>query len=140
MKGKELRVLPKRIGHWLLAPLGFGLAVAGVVAYVVRFSFQRLEAPWYMPALALLGVLLVSVSLIEKRTIWRGLALVALLLLAGLEIAFLNAMRLPAYAGPVAAGRPFPAFEAKRADGSLLTQGDLLGEQGNLLVFFRGRW
>jgi hypothetical protein len=120
--------------------LGLGLAALGVVAYVVQISRQRLMAPWYMPALAVLGVVLVVMSLWERRTVWRVLALSAVVLLAGFELLFLHAMRLPTYTGPVAAGRPFPAFETKRADGTPFTQRDLAGDKNNVLVFFRGRW
>ena len=60
--------------------------------------------------------------------------------LAGAEGAFLAALRLPAYTGPVAAGRPFPAFATIRADGTPFTQSDLEGDQDTVMVFFRGRW
>jgi len=36
-------------------------------------------------------------------------------------------MRLPPYAGPVEVGRPFPAFEARRADGKPFSQDDWQG-------------
>src|SRR5919112_152763 len=85
-------------GHLFLL-LGLGLAVVGVVAYLVQLKLQRLTFPWYMPALALLGVVLVIASLWEKRTVWRVLALVAVVLLAGFELTALNAMRLPPYTG-----------------------------------------
>jgi len=49
-------------------------------------------------------------------------------------------MRLPAYNGPIAVGRPFPAFEARRADGTPFRQSDLIGDQHHAIVFFRGRW
>jgi hypothetical protein len=124
----------------LLLLLGLALAVLGVVAYVVQLALKRLTWPWYMPALAWLGVTLVIMSLWKRRTVWRGLALVAVLLLAGAESAALYATRLPPYAGPVAVGRPFPAFEARRADGTPFTQADLAGDQHHVLVFFRGRW
>jgi hypothetical protein len=120
--------------------LGLGLAVLGVVAYVVQISLQRLMLPWYMPALALLGVVLVVMSLWQRRTLWRVLALLAVVLLAGAELAVLHAMRLPSYAGPIAVGRPFPAFEAKQADGTPFTQNDLTGDRDSVIVFFRGRW
>ena len=103
-------------------------------------SLQRLMAPWYMPALAILGVILVAMSLVARRTIWRVLALVAVVLVAGLEVAFLYAVRLPSYTGPIAVGRPFPAFETTRADGSPFAERDLAGDRKNVLVFFRGRW
>ncbi len=130
---------PHRIFGRLFMSLGLALAVLGVVAYAVQISLQRLTVPWYMPALATLGVVLVVVSLIERRTIWRILALGALLLVAGAEWAFLYALRLPPYTGLIAVGRPFPAFETKRADGTAFTERDLAGSQNTVLVFFRGR-
>ena len=121
--------------------LGLGLAALGVVAYGVQLWLQRLTLPWYMPALALLGAVLVIASLWEKRTVWRVLALVAVVLLGGFEVIALNAMRLPPYTGPIAVGRPFPAFEARLADGTPFTQDHLAGgETHSVLVFFRGRW
>ena len=90
-----------------------------------------------MPALALLGVALVAASLWQRRTAWRVIALVAL---GGFEVMALNAMRLPPYTGPVAVGKPFPAFEARLADGTPFTQADLAGASHTAMVFFRGRW
>jgi cytochrome oxidase Cu insertion factor (SCO1/SenC/PrrC family) len=119
---------------------GLGLPILGVAAYAMQLSLRRLMLPWYLPAAALLGVALVVASLWERRTVWRALALVMVLLLAGFELLALIAMRLPPYAGPIAVGRPFPAFEARRADGTPFTQNDLIGDQHHALVFFRGRW
>ena len=131
---------PARSRGRLLMLAGLGLAALGVVAFAIQLSLGRLMLPWYMPAAALLGVALVVASLWERRTIWRVLALVVVLLLAGFELLALNALRLPPYAGPIAVGRPFPAFEARRADGTPFTQDDLIGGQDSVLVFFRGRW
>jgi hypothetical protein len=119
---------------------GLGLAVLGVVAFVAQTALGRLMVPWYMPALASLGVCLVIISLVKCRTIWRVLALAAVMLLAGAEWAILYAMRLPPYTGPITVGRQFPAFETTRADGTPFAQGNLAGDQNNVLVFFRGRW
>ena len=124
----------------LLMLLGLGLAVLGIAAYVGQLWLQRLAVPWYMPASALIGGALVAVSLWERRTIWRVLALIVVVLLGGFEVMALNAMRLPPYAGPVAVGRPFPAFEAKLADGSPFTQASLAGDRHTVMVCFRGRW
>jgi hypothetical protein len=119
---------------------GLGLAVLGVAAYAVQLSLRRLTLPWYMPAAALLGVALVAASLWKRRTVWRVLALVVVVTLAGFELMALNASQLPPYAGPIAVGRPFPTFEAKRADGTRFTQNDLTGDRHTAIVFFRGRW
>jgi hypothetical protein len=131
---------PHRFRGRLFVFLGLGLAVLGVVAYVVQISLERLTAPWYMPALALFGVVLVAISLAERRTVWRVFALSAVMLLMGAELALFYALRLPPYTGPIVVGRSFPAFEARRADGTSFTQRDLAGDQNNVLVFFRGRW
>jgi cytochrome oxidase Cu insertion factor (SCO1/SenC/PrrC family) len=96
--------------------------------------------PWYLPIAAVLGVLLVLASLWQARSVWRVLALLLVVLIAGAEGSFLYAMRLPRYEGPVAVGQPFPAFKTARADGSEFTQRDLEGDKHNVLVFFRGRW
>jgi hypothetical protein len=131
---------PRRLPGRLFLLLGPVLAVLGIAVYVVQFSLQQLRAPWYMPALATLGVLLVALSLWERRSVWRVLALVVVVLLAGLEWAFMFAMRLPPYTGPIAEGRTFPAFVTARADGTPFSQKNLEGDQNTALVFFRGRW
>jgi hypothetical protein len=131
---------PRRIPGRLFLLLGPALAALGIIGYIVQMSYQRLAAPWYMPGLATLGVVLVVVSLWERRSFWRVLTLVAVGLLASAEWAFLLAMRQPSYTGPVAVGRTFPAFATMRADGTPFSQHDLTGDQNSLVVFFRGRW
>jgi FtsH-binding integral membrane protein len=120
--------------------LGVGCAVLGILAYVAQIALERLMAPWYVPALAMLGVVLVVMSLREKRTVWRVCALIAVALLAAAEWGMVYAARLPAYTGPIALGRPMPLFATARADGSMFTQADLPGDRNSVLVFFRGRW
>jgi hypothetical protein len=132
--------VPPRPTGRLFLWLGFGLAVLGVAAYVAQVSLQRLSIPWYMPVLAAAGAVLIGVSLWRKATVWRGVALAFVVMLMSAEIAMWFAVRLPAYEGPVAQGRPFPAFTTRRADGSPFSQGDLAGPQTTALVFFRGRW
>ena len=88
---------------------------------------QVLKAPWYVPIAATAGAVLLVASLWQRRTVWRILALVLVALLAGAEWAMLLGMRLPAYTGPVAEGKPFPAFATARADGTPFTQADLTG-------------
>jgi hypothetical protein len=124
----------------LLLFLGPCLAVVGIIGYIVQLGLRRLAAPWYMPGLATLAAGLVAYSLWQRRTVWRVLVLTALVLVAGAEWAFMYAMRLPAYTGPIAAGKPFPTFATFRADGAPFTQRDLEGNQVTVLVFFRGRW
>lgn len=133
-------VVPDRSRGRIPLIAGLGLAGLGVVIYFALFRLGRLSSPWYMPVLALNGVGLILVSIGQRRTAFRVSALAAVVLLAVLETAFLFAVRLPAYAGPIAEGRPFPAFLTARADGSKFTQDDLVGDQNHVLVFFRGRW
>jgi hypothetical protein len=100
-----------------------------------------LTTPWYAPVLATGGIGLVLLALRRRLGAWRVLALVFVALVAVYQWWFLLAhTRLPAYAGPVAAGEPFPEFRAARADGSPFTRADLEGKQATALVFFRGRW
>ena len=133
-------VLPSRSKGRSLMLAGLVVPVLGVAAYAIQFSLQRLMVPWYMPAAALVGVALVAASLWRRRTVWRMLALMVVVFLAGFELMAFSAMRLPPYTGPVAVGRPFPAFAARRADGTPFGQNDLIGDQHHALVFFRGRW
>jgi hypothetical protein len=131
---------PRRYPGRLLLALGLVLPALGMAGYAAQVAAHHLTVPWYLPLSAALGVALVVLSLWRARTVWRVLALLLVLLLAGAEGAFLVRVRLPAYTGPVAAGQPFPAFTTTRADGTPFTQRDLEGDQDNVLVFFRGRW
>lgn len=130
---------PPRPGRWLLA-LGLGVAVAAVAAYVVQIKAHRLTAPWYLPAATTIGLGLVVLSIWQARSVWRWLALVLVLLVAGAAWAFLLGTRLPPYTGPVAVGKPFPTFQTLRADGTPFTERDLQGDKNSVMVFFRGRW
>ena len=130
---------PPGRGRLLLA-LGFVLALAGIGGYIVQVAMLRLTTPWYMPALTTLGALLLVVSLWQRRTFWRILGLVVLVLLAGAEWAILFMAMLPKYEGPVTESKPFPKFATEKADGTSFTQSDLESGQNSLLVFFRGRW
>ena len=134
------RLWPTSGGRTLLW-LGVACAVLGPVLYAVQLqAAHRTGDPWYAPALATLGVGLVLLSLRQRPTVWRGLALVPVAALAGLQWWFLlSYARLPAYHGPVVAGRAFPEFSAKRADGTPFTRADFHGDQGTALVFYRGR-
>jgi hypothetical protein len=122
--------------------LGLGLLIPalGVGGLFVQMAMQRLLTPWYLPAAGTLGVVLLAVALWKARSVWRVLALVLVVLLAGAEWAMMAAMRLPAYTGPVAAGQTFPEFTTVRADGTPFTQRDLEGASDNVLVFYRGHW
>ena len=55
--------------------LGLALPFLGIIAYVVQVSLQRLTTPWYMPAIATLGLILVIVALCQARSVWRVVAL-----------------------------------------------------------------
>jgi hypothetical protein len=125
---------------WLLA--GVALALLGPVLYYLQLAVARLvTVPWYLPVVGTAAAVLALVAVRRGRTVWRLLGLVFCVLLAGLEwFIVLTGARLPAYAGPVAVGQPFPAFAVTRSDGGSFTQEDLRGEQNTVLVFFRGRW
>ena len=131
---------PRRTPGRLALLSGLGLAIMGIIAYVLQIRAHRLTAPWYMPVLATLGVVLVVVALQRARNVWRFLALGLVVLLAAAEWTFLLSLGLPKYTGPVAEGKLFPAFQTSRADGTTFNQSDLAGAPTNVFVFFRGRW
>jgi hypothetical protein len=123
-----------------LLGLGLFLPILGIALYVAQVRAQRLTIPWYLPALCALGVVFAILSLWQARSVWRGIGFVVVLLLAGLGSAFVLVPNLPEYTGPVAAGKPFPAFTTHGADGTSFTQRDLSGDANTVMVFFRGRW
>jgi hypothetical protein len=131
---------PSRSPGRFFLPLGLALPFLGIAGYVAQVYLQRLTTPWYMPSLSTLGVVLVIMALCEARSVWRVLALLLVLLLAGAEWTILLTAKLPAYTGPIALGKAFPAFATTRADGAPFTERDFEGDQNNVLVFFRGRW
>ncbi len=133
--------VPRRYPGRLFVALGIGFAALGIAAYVVQIMADRLKTPWYLPFTGMLGVICVAMALGQARSVWRVLALVVLLVVAGAECAFLLGTRLQAYTGTqVAAGKPFPAFVTAKADGTPFTQRDLDGDRDTVMVFFRGRW
>jgi len=120
---------------------GMFLAIAGpVLMMLLTFAAKILITPWYAPVLGTLGVALIILALMRSRSIWRWTAVVIFTLFVAFQWYVPLAMRLPAYAGPVKVGEPFPAFATTLADGSAYMQDDLKGDQNTVMVFFRGRW
>lgn len=134
-------VAPPKAGGRPLLWLGLLAAVAGVPLYVFQISAGHLTSPWYVPALASFGAILVLLSLMRRLTVWRVLALLLTGFLAGGSGWFLfSAARLPADTGRIAKSQELPEFTAYRAGGQPFTQDDLKGDKETVLVFFRGRW
>jgi hypothetical protein len=123
--------------------LGIVLFLLGrIIKAVVLFGAGVLLTPWYSPILGTMGVGLIALSIVRRRTVWRIVALVLIgLLTAGEWWLLLAYSRIPTYAGPVAAQQPFPEFSpASLADGTSFTRDNLVGEKDTVLVFFRGFW
>jgi hypothetical protein len=122
--------------------LGVGLFVLGFVIYFVQtFQFKHLVTPWYMPVLFTLGVLLALVSVLQRPTWTRIIAVVVLALLSAGEWYFILSMsRLPEYAGPVQVDKKIPEFTSTFADGTSFTQNDVQQGTPAVLVFYRGHW
>jgi hypothetical protein len=120
---------------------GLVACLLGIALAVVQLNLKILFTPWYTPILATVGVLLVLVSLMQRRSIPRVLTFLLVLALAGFEWFVLGLqVKLPAYEGPARAGARLPAFASTLADGSPFTDGDLRDGSRRALVFFRGRW
>jgi hypothetical protein len=116
-------------------------AIAGIVVYMAQMNAGQLWTPWYAPALATLGVVLIIASLVRRFSVWRLAALLLVGTITVFEWWFILVMSAsPAYAGPVKEGKPFPEFTATRADDQPFTQDSLKGDQDTALVFFRGHW
>jgi hypothetical protein len=120
--------------------LGLGVAVAAVVAYALQVRAHVLTTPWYLVSALTAAVALVAVSLWQSRSVWRILALLLVAIVTGGAWALVLGTRLPAYAGPIAVGQQFPAFQTVRADDTPFTNRDLQGDKNSVMVFFRGRW
>lgn len=120
---------------------GVAACLLGLALAVAQFGLKIVGVPWYTPALATLGAVLLAVSLVRRRTTPRAVALVLVAALAGFEwYALGSLLRLPAYDGPARPGRPFPASRAAYADGRPFTDADLRDGSRRAVVFFRGRW
>ncbi len=134
-------IAPPQRGGRLLLWAGLLALVVGVVAYPVQMTAANLSTPWYAPALATVGTLLILVSLSKRVTVWRVVALLLVGAMAALNWWFvLSYTRLPGYSGPLAQGQPFPEFHATLADGTPFTRDNLKGDQNTVMIFFRGHW
>lgn len=120
--------------------LGMVATVLGPVIFAVQFQNHILTSPWYVPALATLGVVLMIFALVQRRTVWRLMACGLTAFFAVLAWLMLMGMSAPPYTGSVEVGRAFPHFETNLADGTGFSQTNLNGGQNTVLVFFRGRW
>jgi hypothetical protein len=120
---------------------GIFVCLLGLALAMVQFGFKYLFVPWYTPALATLGAVLLLVSVVRRRSIPRVVFLLLIAAFAGLQWYFLGSlMKLPDYQGPVQAGKQLPAFNSSYADGRPFTDADLRDGSRRVLVFFRGRW
>jgi hypothetical protein len=79
----------------VLLLVGAGLPVLAVIAYAVQIRVGRLMVPWYVPALASLGVVLVGSSLWRRPSLWRVLALIAVAVVAAGEWGVGLVVRIP---------------------------------------------
>jgi hypothetical protein len=120
---------------------GIGACLLGLALVALQFlGLKHLAVPWYSPALATLGALLLLAAVARRRTIPRVAALVLVAVFAGYQWYFLAVqMKLPDYAGPARAER-FPAFHSTFATGGSFTEADLHDGSRRAMVFFRGRW
>jgi hypothetical protein len=119
---------------------GLGVCLLGLVLAVIQFSLKQLFVPWYTPALATGGTLLLLVAVARRLSVVRVVALVLVAAVAALQwFVLVVLMKLPAYGGPEA-GEHLPAFRTVHADGRPFTEADLRDGSWRVLVFFRGRW
>ncbi len=122
--------------------LGLLLCLLGPALVAAQFALlKRLDVPWYCPALASLGALMLLLSTAKRPTIPRVLFLVFTTAFAGFQwYALTTMMKLPEYQGPIAAGKAIPAFASTFADGKPFSEADLRDGSRRMMVFFRGKW
>ena len=126
--------------------LGIGVACIGLLHYVsVLWSGMSLRVPWYVPAFAAAGGIVMAYGAwpqgLRRRLLAAGTILAAILGFVYLAVA----TRVPPYRGP-AVGLACPEFTTRDARGQPVTRADLLpgaGGKGHTLtalVLFRGSW
>jgi hypothetical protein len=121
--------------------LGIGIGLLGLFLYGLQFILHQLVVPWYAPIMATVGVICLAVAVWQRPRPVRIAALAFLLLLAGIEWAFLLSLsRVPPYEGRAHPGEAFPTFRTTLADGRPFSDQDLKQGQRSVMVFFRGRW
>lgn len=121
--------------------IGVLLIVLGPVLNFVQISMAHLSTPWYLPILATAGVVCLSASLRQRRSVIRIVVAALLTLLCGGEWYLLViAAKTPPYTGPAQVGSKVPEFSATLADGTPFTNDDLAKHGRTALVFNRGRW
>jgi hypothetical protein len=129
---------PRRQPLFLLGAL---LCLVGPVIYSFQVWRAQLVVPWYLPALATIGVLAMGLSVVQRRGVWRIVGFAVFVLLCAFEwVFFLVLSKTPAYAGPGQPGRKLPEFAATYADGKPFSDKDLQGTGRTVMLFFRGRW
>jgi hypothetical protein len=135
------RVKQRAKGRSLLW-LGIGLCLLGLALTGVQVTLiKALRAPWYSPALATLGALVLCWSVAKRRSATRIVALGLVAVLAAFQWYFVGVMmQLPEYAGAAREGQKLPAFRTALADGRAFTEQDLADGTFSVLTFFRGRW
>ncbi len=130
----------RRYGRFYLWA-GLAACLLGLVLAIAQFGLKVTGVPWYSPALATAGAVLLLVAVARRHSVPRVIALVLVTALAGFEwYTLVWLMKLPAYEGPALAGRPLPAFASTRADGRPFTDADLRDGSRRVMTFFRGRW
>ena len=120
---------------------GLGACLLGVALVIAQFTLLKyLDMPWYSPALASLGALLLLVAVASRPTILRVIVLLLVAAFAGMQwYLMVWKMKLPAYEGP-RAGQQMPSFTAALADGTPITDADFRDGSRHVMTFFRGRW
>ena len=134
----EQKAPARRRPYFLFGTLIFFL---GIIIYVVQMATKHLVVPWHVPILGTIGVLLMLMSVIERRGILRIIGLLIFIALAGLEWwTLLIGSKVAPYTGPAHQGEKLPAFAATFADGRPFNQETLQEGTPTVLVFFRGHW
>ena len=88
---------------WPLFLAGSLLFVLGPVGYYVQLRSRNLGAPWYLPILSTLGVVLMILALRRRGGVLRVLGVAFFAVVCGLEWFAPGRHENPAYTGPAPA-------------------------------------
>ncbi len=127
-------------GRWFCV-LGMLITWGAIGGYLAQLAMKQLVVPWYVAIFGTIGTGLMLLGFLQRPTVWRGMGLLLVAAVCGMEWWYLTALsKVPEYAGPAAIGAAIPAFSTTLADGRPFTDDDLRQGQPTVLTFFRGRW
>lgn len=120
--------------------IGFSLPFLGMALYTLQFMvFKSLSLPYYLPVLALVGMVLMVRESRKSKSITRYVAMGLGFVLTLASLFFVFGMNQSEYKGPAKVGAAVPSFSVFDAQGVKIDSAAIAGDK-SIVVFFRGRF